>query len=392
VIPGRRVAIFCLTVLPTVLAGSRGSCQTADAQHPAYAQMDREAVDYRGPGRATSSDITSKTATIGMLLPLQGANAEQGRELMKAAQQAIADENQRGPLPDGRLFSLAIKNETGNWGQSSTEMMRLITEDDSLALIIGSNGNLAHQAEQIANKLGISIVTLASDATITQINIPWIFRVVPSDEQQADTIAQGIYGRNKISKVLLISTMDHDGRAGKLAFTRAARVLGADAPVELDLDPELVDTGQVEEKLRESGPDAVVFWTSSLVFEELLDTVQSARSVLLIYACEKAALPMLSNPAASSANAAVRVPIIGAELGQAGMPEQVYKAVRLIAAAIRTAGPNRARVRDALARSTVETAGGSSPVFDGAGNLLAQPQLAPVSLSRQAERESSSVN
>jgi ABC-type branched-subunit amino acid transport system substrate-binding protein len=354
--------------------------------------MDREAVDYRGPGRATSSDITSKTATIGILLPLQGANAEQGRQLMKAAQQAIADENQRGPLPDGRPFSLAVKNETGNWGQSSTEMMRLITEDESLALIIGSNGNLAHQAEQIANKLGISIVTLASDATTTQINIPWIFRVVPSDEQQADAIAQGIYGRNKSSKVLLISTTDHDGRAGKLAFTRAARAIGADAPVELDLDPEMVDTGQAEQKLRDSRPDAVVFWTGSLVFEELLDTVESARSVRLIYACEKAALPMLSNPAASSANTAVRVPIIGAELGQAGMPGQIYNAVRLIAAAIRTAGLNRARVRDALARSTMQTAGGSSPVFDGAGNLLAKPQLAPVSSSQQPDRESSSVN
>jgi len=392
VMQGGRVAVYCLTMLPIVLYGSRAFCQAPDTLHTGYAQMDREAVDYRGPGRATSSDITSKTAAIGILLPLQGANAEQGRALRKAAQQAVADENQRGPLPDGRSFSLAVRNETGNWGQSSTEMMRLISEDESLALIIGSNGNLAHQAEQIANKLGIAIVTLASDATTTQINIPWIFRVVPSDEQQADAIAQGIYGRNKSSKVLLISSTDHDGRAGKLAFIRAARGFAVEAPAELELDPELVDTGQVEGKLRDSQPDAVVFWTSSLVFEEVLDTVQGARSVRLIYACEKAALPILSNPAANSANTAVRVPIIGAEHGQAGMPEQIYKAVRLIATAIRTAGLNRARVRDALARSTVESAGSLSPVFDGAGNLLAKPQLVPVSSSPEQSRESSSAN
>jgi len=389
---GSRVAIDCLIGLLALPHGSVVFGQTPEAKQSPYAQLDRNAVDYRGPGRATSSDIKSGAATIGILLPLQGASAEEGRALLKAAQEGIADENKRGPLSDGKPFALAVRNESGNWGQSSSEMLRLITEDNSLALVIGANGNLAHQAEQIANKLSISIVTLASDTTTTEINIPWIFRVVPSDEQQADAIAQGIYGRNKSAKVLLISTNDHDGRAGKQAFTRAARAPGADAPVELDLDPELIDTGSVADKLRESRPDAVVFWTSSLVFEELLDTVQSARSVRLIYACEKAALETVSNPSASSASTTVRVPIIGTNLGQAGMGEQVYKAVRLIAAAIRIAGTNRARVRDALARSTEDADGQSSPVFDGAGNLLAKPQLVPALSPPQEMGESGRAN
>ena len=162
--------------------------------------------------------------------------------------------------------------------------------------------------------------------------------------------------------------------------------------MELDLDAELVDTGQVDEKLRAIKPDAVVFWTSSLVFEELLDTVQGVKSVRLIYACEKAALPRLSNPAADSIGIPVRVPMVSAELSQAGMPAQVYRTVRLIAAAIRAAGTNRARVRDALARITMGSAGESSPVFDGAGNLLAKPQLVIINSLPQEPHESSSAN
>jgi ABC-type branched-subunit amino acid transport system substrate-binding protein len=391
VTPAGRVAIFCITAVAVVLQANCVFGQNPGAQTPAYAHLDHDAVDYRGPGRATSSDISSKTATIGILLPLQGADAEQGRALLKAAQQAIADENQHGPLPDGRLFSLAVKDETGSWGQSSTEMTGLITDQQSLALIIGPNGNLAHQAEQIANKLGISIVTLASDATTTQINIPWIFRVVPSDQQQADAMAHGIYDKNKNARVLLISTTDHDGRVGKREFTRAARRLGADAPKELDIDPELVDTGQVQDALQSSKADVVVFWTDSLVFEELLDPVQSARSVRATYACEKAALPTLLNPSSSWAKRAVHVPVSGTSLSQPSLSQQVYNAVRLVAAAIRTAGPNRARVRDALARSTVDAAGDPGPLFDGAGNLLAKPQLVPVSAAAPQSGESSSV-
>ena len=391
-IPGRRIAIY-LAALPVFLLGDGAFAQSPEqATPPVYAHMDRGAVDYRGPGRSASSDIAGKAATIGILLPMQGAEADLGRLELKAAQQAIADENRQGPLADGRLFALAAKNESGNWGQSTNEMMRLITEDQSLALIIGANGNLAHQAEQIANKLGISVVTLASDATTTQINIPWIFRVVPSDDQQAGAMANSIYDRNKNVKVLLIATSDHDGRAGKLAFARAARALGAAPPLELDLDPELIDTGQVDEKLRESKPEAVVFWTSALVFDELLGITESARSVRLIYASEKAALPMLSNPAARAANTTVRVPVVGMELQHAEVSDQVYKAVRLIAAAVRTAGPNRARVRDALARSTTDEAGRSAPLFDGAGNLLAKPQLVPVSSASPQARKPGDAN
>jgi ABC-type branched-subunit amino acid transport system substrate-binding protein len=312
------------------------------------------------------------------LLPLEGPNAEQGRVLLKAAEQAIADENKGGALPDGRPFSLAVKNETGSWGQSSSEMMRLITEDQSLALIIGPDGNLAHQAEQIANKLGVSIVTLASDATTTEINIPWIFRVVASDQQQAEVIARAIYERDKRAKVLLLATTDHDGRAGKAAFLRTMQKLGAPAPAELNVDPGFVDTGQIRGALNLAKANVVVFWTDSLVLEELLDTVQGMPLVQAIYSSEKAAQTILANPGTRRGAGVVRVPVMGQSTGQSGMPEQVYRAVRLIAAAIRSAGPNRARVRDALARCT-DSGDGSEPMFDGAGNLLAKPQLVSVS-------------
>ena len=366
--------IACVAAL---LAGKHTRGQSAGAQHPPYAQMDRGAVDYRGPGRETSSDLSGNTGTIGILLPLQGPNAEQGRVLRKAAEQAIADENKSGALPDGRAFSLAVRNETGSWGQSSSEMMRLITEDHSLALIIGPDGNLAHQAEQIANKLGISIVTLASDATTTEISIPWIFRVVASDQQQSEVIARAIYDRDKRAKVLLLATTDHDGRAGKAALLRTMQKLGAEAPVELNVDPEFVDTGQIRDAVNSAKASVVVFWTDPLVFEELLDTVQGVPSVQAIYSSEKAAQAILANPAAGRGAGVVRVPVIGQSIGQSGMSEQVYRAVRLIAAAIRSAGPNRARVRDALARCT-DSGDGSGPVFDGAGNLLAKPQLVSV--------------
>jgi ABC-type branched-subunit amino acid transport system substrate-binding protein len=57
---------------------------------------------------------------------------------------------------------------------------------------------------------------------------------------------------------------------------------------------------------------------------------------------------------------------------------EVYDAVRLVAAGLRQSGPNRARLRDSLARVR-DFAGVSGTIsFDGAGNNRAEVALAPL--------------
>jgi len=57
---------------------------------------------------------------------------------------------------------------------------------------------------------------------------------------------------------------------------------------------------------------------------------------------------------------------------------EVYDAVRLLAAGLREAGPNRARLRDRLAK--VSNFAGASGIisFDGAGNNQAEVALTPL--------------
>ena len=135
------------------------------------------------PGTGTDhvSDIRGDTVTVGIILPLQGKDAIQGKLLEQAAQIALDLENANGMLPDGKRFALVVLNESEQWGQASNAIVQLITQDDAVAVITSTDARIAHQAEQIANKVGEPILTLSSDPTTTQINIPWIFRVAPSD-------------------------------------------------------------------------------------------------------------------------------------------------------------------------------------------------------------------
>src|SRR5208282_2480172 len=106
---------------------------------------------YREPGRETAANLPGTTVKIGLLLPLQGTRASEGQSLLEAAKLALAAEEDVGPLTDGRHMELAVRNEAERWGQASSEMVQLISEEQVAALITSSDGSVAHQAEQIAN-------------------------------------------------------------------------------------------------------------------------------------------------------------------------------------------------------------------------------------------------
>jgi branched-chain amino acid transport system substrate-binding protein len=387
---GKVFGIFAVLVLtwPAVQA------QTKVAPTKPYASINRDAVYYAGPGRETAKDLAGDHVTIGMILPLRGVREAEGRALLQAAQLAI-DEEAANPLPDGRRLALAVRDESGPWGQASNEIVRLVFDDQAVAVITSPDGNIAHQAEQIANKIGVTVLTLSSDATTTQINMPWIFRMGPSDADQARAFARDIYQERGFRNVLLLVQTDHDGRVGGEEFERAARELHAPPPDRAEITSTAGGLETLAEQVSGRSPEAIVVWSDSATSGELLPLLRRAKRSVPIYLCSKAvpspgrsedALPGVT-PApevpsdagtwtvtsAASAQRAVREEFEQRYRARTGaMPSvaaaEAYDAVRLVAAALRRSGANRVRLRDQLAagRKYQGTTGDVS--FDTAGN------------------------
>jgi branched-chain amino acid transport system substrate-binding protein len=360
--------------------------QSTAAPASPYASMNRDDVAYRGPGRGTANDLSGDTAKIGLLLPLQGKHATEGKLLLPAAQLALDDEAAAGPLRDGRHLALAVRDESERWGQASTEMVQLIEQERAVALVTSVDGNIAHQAEQIANKIGIPILTLSSDATTTRINIPWIFRLGPSDADQGSMLAAEILQKRAFKKVLLIVEAGHDGRVGAEEFLTAAEPYHAAVLDRVEFNPASPAPESIAEIVKAKGSEAVVLWTGPEAAAELVSVLKIAVPTVSRYLCLKAA-QFSSSPGA--ANAVIPISASGepvaprAEFSQryydrvgtepSAAAQELYDALRLIATAIRTAGPNRARVRDYLA-SGYNYAGITGPIsFDPAGNFLMEP-------------------
>ena len=191
-----------------------------------YAVIPRDAVNYSGPDRDASHDLRGIEIKIGLLAPLTGPRQNEGKALLQAAQLAIEDEAAR-PFPAGRRLSIVARDQSDSWGRATNEIVRLVFDDQVAALVTSLDGDSAHLAEQVGNKVGIPIVTLSTDPSTTQINLPWIFRLAPTDTQQAGAFARDIYIERKLQKVVLITESDHDGRVGGEEFQKAAHALSA---------------------------------------------------------------------------------------------------------------------------------------------------------------------
>jgi ABC-type branched-subunit amino acid transport system substrate-binding protein len=364
-------------------------------------------VSYSGPGRDAGHDLTDTEIRIGLLAPLTGARQAEGKALRQAAELAIEELNATS-LPGARRLVLVARDESGQWGAASSEIVRFVFDDHAVALVTSTDGGAAHLAEQVANKVGIPVLTLSSDATTTQINLPWIFRLGPTDAAQAQVFAQDIYGRRKLQRVALICENDHDGRVGGEQFMIATRALNAPAPVAITVEPQSASRSATRPTGSSAQPEpqtaaadsrarlanvlesaqAVVIWSDAITADFFIGPLDGISLPLPVYICRKAA----QSDAVSAGQ--LRCKLGGVEgcwtVGTEGASAihqafvqnyrwhygenpgiaaaQAYDAVCLIAASLRLSGPNRARLRDALANAHNFPGASGVISFDHAGN------------------------
>ena len=397
------LAVFAATVL-TQLAGAQ-----SHSEPTSYDSIATDGESYAGPARGSTWDKAGSTVYIGLLAPLRGPVSAEGEALVVAANLALKDSMER-PLPDGRHVELAIGDESGPaWGNVSDVILQLVLQKNVVALITSTDGNDTHVSEQVGNRIGVPILTLSSDATSTQIDIPWIFRMGASDTVQAETIAEDIYRKRGLKKVMVISDGDHDGLGGFASIRQAAGLLGAAAPVEVVLDPLKSDLSVIGKRVKADSPQAVVLWTRPDVTRGLLPMLRE-KGVSAVYLEQQAGpgetLPSTEASSDSTANSS-HTWIIAARgenttaqknfatryLQQTGIQpgaaaSQAYDAVCLTVRALRAAGPNRAGMRDQLARTRNYSGASGIISFDREGNdttqiyLVALPSQQPQTKTR----------
>lgn len=351
-----------------------------------YARIAERPSRYEGPGREREKDIDSEEIKIGLLVPLEGSQAKAGRALQLAAELAIEEVNGQAKYR-GRPFRLQTRSTSGPWGRASSEVVRFIYADQVVALVTSTEGATAHLAEQVANKAGVPVLSLAPESTTTEINLPWIFRCVPSDNTQAEALARDIYAQRRFSKVAVVFQENRDGRLGARAFRQVAQDRPGLLMLPLPREPVASDFDRLLERVRGEGVQALVLWAEATAAGRVVRHLRQSGSRVEIYLSVGAAQQpffALSGeyargvhvmaPFESTKDAAARDSFAAkykARTGSAPSPAAVatFDCVRLLAQAVNAVGPNRARLRDYLAGSRPYSGEAEGIAFDAEGNL-----------------------
>jgi branched-chain amino acid transport system substrate-binding protein len=319
-------------------------------------------TEYAGPGREVPAPKKVTEVVIGYFGPSDRDNLLGGDQWC-AAQMAIEEANQQGGY-QGKPFRLVPCWSKDPWGTGVRDLVRVVYERSAWAIVGGIDGPSTHLAEQLVAKARLPLVSPASaDKTVNLVNLPWMFSCVPGHHLQAPLLAAEIASRVGDNSFVIVSATDHDSHLFLQELTRSLedydlaplfhfqfergagdlentlqQLLRAEAEaLVLIADPN--DSAQVVSALRQAGSRLPVFGGPSMGRRTFLkEAGNSAEDVVfpLVYY----RLPRSEDFYRSFQSRFDRAPDYAAA--------HTYDAVRLLVAAVRRAGLNRARIRDAL--------------------------------------------
>jgi ABC-type branched-subunit amino acid transport system substrate-binding protein len=262
-----------------------------------------------------------------------------GGPLWQGASRAIEEANREGGYK-GLPFRLMPAWADNPWTAGAGLLARLVYQERVWALIGSIDGATTHLAEQVALKARLTLINpAASDRTIHGANVPWMFSCVPGDHLLAPVLVKALAGR----PFVLVSATDHDSRAfvAELKTTPASH---------LEFQAGTPDVNALAGRVAEAAPQAVMVIAGARDSGRVVAALRRLGCTAAVFCGPSAGRGAFLEEAGSAAEG-VRFPLLMDTSGGA-LPDyaaaHAYDAVRLLVAAVRKAGLNRARIRDAV--------------------------------------------
>lgn len=338
-----------------------------------YKQFFVTPLEFLGPGRE-KPEPEVESVKIGIIAPLEMSHEDYiGRPMLWGTQIAIDEANAAGGYK-GKPFELIIRNDTGLWGASANEVVTLSYEDKVWAIIGTVDGANTHIAIRVALKTEVPVMNVSDlDPTLVETKIPWIFRNTADDRQMAYTILYYVYKERGYKRVAVLRADNRYGRFGVGEFKAGSVRFGRPAPIEINyeisyqnVNPDF--TIQMD-RLERVKPDAVVLWADAVAAGHIVKKMRARGLDMPVFASERVVNPLFLEIAGDAAEGVIatypynpdaEIPELKAfnhtyreRFGEAPntYAAHAYDGANMVIRAIREAGLNRYRIRDALAET-----------------------------------------
>lgn len=327
---------------------------------------------------------------IGLLIPDPEASAaKHGAEL------AIREANEKGGY-SGHPFHLVVRSTEGPWGAGSKESVSLVFEDEVVAIMGSLDGRNAHLAEQVATKTRILFLSSwATDMTLSRAFVPWYFRCIPNDDQQAASLIQEIYRRREITNVAIIGTEDYDSRNAVRSFVKIAAAMSVATPKQFLYRSSARNFQMALREIDQSDIEAIVLFGKPALSSDIIPMLQQKKMDQTIFG----SLSMMDDQKASNPDWAIfeemNLVSSGHWFTEKGIAFQqsferafgyqpgaaaayAYDGINVIIDVIMRSGPDRDKIIDAFAEINYKTGVTGEIQFDSNGNRTGIPALMKI--------------
>ncbi|MCD6334582.1 MAG: ABC transporter substrate-binding protein [Candidatus Latescibacteria bacterium] len=361
-----------------------------------YADLRAKPYEYHGPERELAEPTDLEEVRIGLFGPLKRTDAvSQGRSMRRGAELAIAEANAAGGHR-GKPFEPVFRSDDQIWG-SAREVARLVYEDKVWAVMGSIGSESTHIAEQIITKAHVVLIGPAStDPSLTQINIPWMFRCMPDDAHIARVLGTHLFQDRGVTKVAAIASNASDSRIGVSEFEKTARRLGRPLALSLKYDAGAPDFSRPLDLIERAGAEALVVWGRPEEAARLIRKIRARGMTQPVFGGPALAFPEFLKRAGTFAEGVTvaapcdlwrddpRLRTFRQQFSERyGAPPDIiaayaYDGMNLLIRAIRAGGLNRAKIRDALAEIRRFHGVTGEIRFDGSGSNVSPPVLVVV--------------
>jgi len=355
-----RLIVALALALGSVPAGVADATET-DPPRPFFEARTQRA-EYAGPGREDPEPIGIEEVRIGYFGPSDPSHPL-GGDMWLAASIAIDRANREGGYR-GIPFRLVPTWSDSPWGTGVAELVRAVYIEQVWAIIGSIDGAATHLAEQVVAKARLTLISPAStDKTVNLANVAWMFSCLPTDVALARALAPQIIERVEHRPFIVLSATDHDSHHAASELTSQLARDGLTPLHLMEFEPGLEDYSLILERVTTSGVETVVVIAGPQDSARAVAALRRTEPALAIFGSRSMSRRAFLEAAGSDADGAVYSspcdPVVldgpfATEFTAltGSRPDcttaQTYDATRLTIEAIRTAGLNRARIRDAV--------------------------------------------
>jgi branched-chain amino acid transport system substrate-binding protein len=371
--------------------------RTAAAQDdPPYRKSSPEPLDFRGAGREKPEPEVDEVL-LGWFGPGDPGHPEFG-DYWRGAVVALEQENSAGGYR-GRHFRLEPAWSESPWKAGVVDVARLVNGRGAWAVVGGIDGTTTHLAVQLALKSRFLLLSPGStDVTSDDANVPWLFSLPPADDAVAGVLAQALSGGSSAGggvsegtagAIAIAAGTDHDSHESLVALRRVLAERRMSPAALVEVPTEAPDVSGVAAQLLRARPRTLVVLARPRLAAGVVSAARQAGfggTAVGGPGCSVAAFARAAGASAEGVLAPALVEDGSDAAGFAGEfearwhepPDAAarlgYDAVRVVAEAVRRAGLNRARIRDAV-RALAPWTGASGAV---AWNARGRNQRPPV--------------